>query len=140
MEMEVSSNPDIGYSLNPVTIQEQVLESTTEVDRVISIDSIGSSVYASSEGETGESEYGLDSLELPRLAGAAEVGGVGGGDWLRVVDDDDGLNVGVRGVIEGRRKGNGGGGVGVGRNGNLPFRQGRAWEDKPSFFEYLYGS
>jgi hypothetical protein len=116
-ETETESVPDIGYSLTPHD-EEQVAVITSQLERVVSV---GSSVYASSEGGEG-SEYEMlgDSLELPPK---------GDGAWLKADERN------VPRPLMALGKGLGGGGV-----AKMHLRQGRAWEDKPTFFEYLYSS
>jgi hypothetical protein len=134
-EMGESIDEPVGYSLDAgpdgfedLNIRSPTLESAMGELQVTSLSlglgrtySNSSSQYAESEGTAG-SEYGmadsLGSLPPPPPGGWAGLG----------TFEDKPLNVGA-------------GGAGLTpRRAGLATGQRATWEDKPSFFEYLYGA
>lgn len=120
---------------------------------VHSIDSLGSSHYAGSEasGFTAASETSLDaargmggmadSFSLPVPPAPVGGGFVGGSMTGMIFASGNGnQRVGgqaLRGVNAGGQGGEGGGGSGGGRGVGVGKRV-ETWEDRPSFFDYLY--
>jgi hypothetical protein len=122
-------------------------EGAPGLHRVHSNASYTSSAYASSEGGSEMYDSMGESMTLPPLRAvdsldsAASMGSVG---WVEV--RDDGMSDDERGALNARAfAGMLGDGAAMGSGGTGPARMarlnaGREWEDKPSFFEYLYGA